>query len=259
MRSSGRSCRRRHPITRSSPSATSITTAFPTSSSRVSYCWMARRRPGPRQLGSDAAPGRRISTATAILDVVLHGSSTTGSGLFRGRPGRVQRRSARRGTAGYGGRLRTADFNRDGRPDLVFSSAATASPSRSYLGQGERDVHQGGPALAGAGTGVELGDLDRDGIVDVVASSASDGVTAFLGDGRVAYATKVYGAGTSRYGFALGDVTEDGMPRFVVADGQVEFDGARPRSHGLPSPEALGTGPSRRCSNTTPDPGGAYP
>jgi hypothetical protein len=162
-------------------------------------------------------------------------------------------------TAGFANRMRTADVNRDGRPDLaVLTGSDTGVAAEIYLGRADATFARSA-SLPGKWFWLELGDLDRDGIIDVVTSSPSDGVHVFLGDGSGGVkATTSYGAGTSRFGFALGDVTEDGILDLVVTDGDVLSFGAVESSR-LTVARGHGDGTFETIEqHDTADPGGDY-
>lgn len=132
-------------------------------------------------------------------------------------------------------RLRSADLNGDGRPDVVTtdmdSNAVTV-----LLGDGRGGLREatGSPFAAGvAPWSVAIGELNRDGKLDLavlpydhdVTDPAQLGVTVLFGDGRGGF-TKMRGSPLSLAGcrgpdrVAIGDVNGDGIPDIVVSCAQ---------------------------------------
>jgi hypothetical protein len=132
-------------------------------------------------------------------------------------------------------RLRSADLNGDGRPDVVTtdmdSNAVTV-----LLGDGHGGLHEaaGSPFAAGvAPWSMAVGDLNRDGKLDLavlpydhdVTDPAQLRVTVLFGDGRGGFA-KMHGSPLSLAGcrgpdrVAIGDVNGDGIPDIVVSCAQ---------------------------------------
>jgi hypothetical protein len=123
--------------------------------------------------------------------------------------------------AGFPGRLAPADFNRDGRTDLVVSWSADfqITPALEvWLGRGDGGFTRASH-VDGDWNWVDVADVNRDGITDIVASS-NTGVVIWLGDGRGGIAaTKKFGDGVAYFKFALGDLNEDGRIDLAVVDG----------------------------------------
>jgi hypothetical protein len=132
-------------------------------------------------------------------------------------------------------RLRSADLNGDGKPDVVTtdmdSNAVTV-----LLGDGHGGLREaaGSPFAAGvAPWSVAIDDLNRDGRLDLavipydhdVTDAAQLGVTVLFGDGRGGF-TKMRGPPLSLAGcrgpdrVATGDVNGDGLPDIVVSCAQ---------------------------------------
>jgi hypothetical protein len=110
-----------------------------------------------------------------------------------------------------------ADFNRDGKVDVVTANA-TGGLVSLLLGDGS-----GGLSLTAAtGTGlspidVVAGDLDRDGFRDlVVATSAGTGVELLKGTGTSFGTQLTFDTGSLPTRLGLGDFNRDGRPDLVV-------------------------------------------
>ena len=143
-------------------------------------------------------------------------------------------------------RLRSADFNKDGKPDLVTTNL-DGNNVTILLGDGKggfREAH-GSPFAAGAAPwAVAIDDINRDGNPDLVvipyAPDVKDprqvGVTILLGDGKGGFTT-MYGSPLPLEGcqgpnhVATGDINGDGFRDIVVSCAQsnsiVMFLGSR--------------------------------
>jgi hypothetical protein len=132
-------------------------------------------------------------------------------------------------------RLRSADFNGDGKPDVVTTDL-DANAVTVLLGDGHGGLREavGSPFPAGAAPwSVAIGDLNRDGRLDLavipydqsVTDPAQLGVTILFGDGGGGF-TRRPGAPLSLAGcrgpdrIATGDVNGDGIPDIVVSCAQ---------------------------------------
>jgi hypothetical protein len=123
----------------------------------------------------------------------------------------------------YDGGIRVADFNDDGRPDLV---SGTGNDVVVFLAQ-SGGVFGPGTSYSGNGSGwrVEVADVNRDGRDDVLASDPlDDQVTVFLGDGNGHLDAN---PPPGNFGFAsarselLVDLNGDHVPDHVLAEGSV--------------------------------------
>jgi hypothetical protein len=132
-------------------------------------------------------------------------------------------------------RLRSADFNGDGKPDVVTTDQESNAVT-ILLGDGHGGFREaaGSPFPAGAAPwSVAIGDLNRDGKPDLavipydqdVTDPAQLVVTVLLGDGKGGF-TKRHGSPLSLAGcrgpdrVAIGDVNGDGVPDIAVACAQ---------------------------------------
>jgi hypothetical protein len=121
--------------------------------------------------------------------------------------------------AGLADFVAAADFDNDGKQDLVVSSY-DASSLTVFFGDGAGDFSNYlDIALTSAPDFVTAGDLNNDGKADLVTASYDDNVvTVLLGNGDGTFASGVnYAAGTGGRAVALGDFTGDGKLDIAVA------------------------------------------
>lgn len=131
---------------------------------------------------SGAAAGQAIAdfTGDGINDVLIMQSAGTGIDLLRGNGDGTftAQNNAITGLTGASP-LITADYNGDGRMDLIWGS----STSRVYLNNGNGSFTQAGTLSAGAGTAASAGgDFNGDGRADI-AFAVNGGVNIFYGNG----------------------------------------------------------------------------
>lgn len=117
----------------------------------------------------------------------------------------------------------TADFNRDGIPDLAVLNRADGTAS-VLLGNGDGSFTQapGSPiAIGGVLSALAVGDFNGDGIPDLAASdSAANTVTILYGngDGSLTAASATEQVGTAPDALAVGDFNSDSVPDLAVAN-----------------------------------------
>jgi uncharacterized repeat protein (TIGR01451 family) len=119
----------------------------------------------------------------------------------------------------YPSTIATADFNRDGRPDIVV--ALTSNTVMILTGQSNGGF-QTGPSY-GAGTAIvalATGDFNGDGKVDVAAANAiSNTVSVLLGNGDNTLQPAVtYGTGSNPFSLAAADFNGDGKVDLAAAN-----------------------------------------
>ncbi|MBW8876206.1 MAG: VCBS repeat-containing protein [Acidobacteria bacterium] len=128
-------------------------------------------------------------------------------------------------------RLRSADVNRDGKPDLLTTNFEGSSVS-VLLGDGKGGFTKapGSPFPAGRSPFCQaIADMNGDGKLDIVVGGFSghpedpsaDGVSVLLGDGAGAFrllAGSPFAAGRTPVAVAVGDLNGDGVAEIAVAN-----------------------------------------
>jgi uncharacterized protein (DUF2141 family) len=121
----------------------------------------------------------------------------------------------------YPNAVAVADFNGDGKPDLVVANKESHSVS-VLLGKGDGTF--GPPLTSPAGEwfaySVTVADLNGDGKLDlVVANHGSHQISVLLGKGDGTFRPPVqYGVGSNPHAVAVADLDGDGQPDLVVAN-----------------------------------------
>ena len=121
--------------------------------------------------------------------------------------------------------LATADFNGDGRPDLVFLEPVTQAPTEIGVMLGNADGTMQSPHLYPSGDtpgSPALADFNGDGFPDLVLTNAgfNADVSVMLGNGDGSFQAGVtYPTSTNSSSVAVGDVNGDGRPDLVVGNG----------------------------------------
>ncbi len=150
--------------------------------------------------------------------------------------------------AGYGGSA-VADFDKDGKNDIVFSTHG--APIQVYAGDGKGGWrrHTKGLANVEIATDIAIGDVDHDGDVDIVSIAwASGGLWQFTNkDGKEWSSRQIFPKDKDMFGKAIELADMDGDshldvvatyfgPRVFKGDGKGGFAAPEPTSHGLVQP-----------------------
>jgi hypothetical protein len=126
----------------------------------------------------------------------------------------------------YSNAIRTADFNIDGKPDLVTASSGSSTSSVNVaLGKGnglfQTSIQTATPAPGREPTSLEVADFNGDGKPDVAAVENTGALEIYLGSGNGSFSTVArYATGASPYGLAIGDFNGDGKLDIATADNQ---------------------------------------
>ena len=113
-----------------------------------------------------------------------------------------------------------ADFNSDGKPDLVVSFA-DSDDLVLMLGKGDGSFAPGPiwPVAKPVSRGIVATDLNHDGRMDAVLASGDwNSAMVFIGDGRGGAVSTAYPAGLAPFNVAVGDLNKDGTLDIVVAN-----------------------------------------
>jgi len=113
-----------------------------------------------------------------------------------------------------------ADFNSDGRPDLIVSFADSEDVVL-MLGKGDGSFASGPtwPVSRPVSRGIVAADLNHDGRMDAVLANVDwSSAMVFIGDGRGGSVPSAYAAGLAPFNVAVGDLNKDGALDIVVAN-----------------------------------------
>jgi hypothetical protein len=127
-------------------------------------------------------------------------------------------------------RIRTADLNHDGKPDIVTTNL-DGKNATILLGDGKGNFHEanGSPFACGDSPfGIAIGDVNDDGNLDLAIinspsitsdNTGRDGLTVLLGDGTGRFTTipgSPFTTGISPSRLAIGDINGDGIADIAV-------------------------------------------
>lgn len=80
--------------------------------------------------------------------------------------------------------VEVADFNNDGKPDIVGAAWGTYGGIRLWLGDGTGNWSAMPPLENGSFYGLTICDINKDGNLDILAGSYRNGIHIYLGDGK---------------------------------------------------------------------------
>ncbi len=114
-----------------------------------------------------------------------------------------------------------ADINGDSVPDIISASERGRSPVRVFLGNGQgafSEADESPFSMTSGGKEIAVGDVSGDGVEDILISSWFSDAMIILGG--TAHLDIVRLSGIERpWGLAKGDLNEDGIDDFMIADG----------------------------------------
>jgi hypothetical protein len=158
--------------------------------------------------------GRRVAlrncTATAVLVSAMTATAHAQTPMF-GRDDYAASVGARA--------LATADFNRDGRPDVAVGNGARNTVSILLANSAGKLTPQTEFAVGSGPFDMTAGDFNRDGIPDLaVANADGDSISVLLGKGDGTFSrTDVAAAGQNPRGITTADINNDGKPDLIYS------------------------------------------
>jgi len=166
--------------------------------------------------GVEAGPSGSVSfedttSGNAVLGTAILSASTFAQGFSAQVPYTA---------AGYPYSVAVADFNGDGKPDLVAANQGSITVS-VLLGNGDGTFQKQVSYVTGnTPTSVAVGDFNGDGKPDLVVANLGDNkVSIQLGNGDGTFQSeKTYTTGTTPYSVVVGDFNGDGKLDLVVAN-----------------------------------------